>query len=182
MQKNIWHHAKHSIKEGGIVVALTDTIFGVLGSALSKFAVERIYRLKGRDENKPFIILISDMQELSLFGIQQSEQYQKYFKPKTSIILPVKGKKFEYLHRGGESLAFRIVTKKNKNLHALISAVGPLVAPSANPQGEKPARSIVQAMRYFGDTVDVYVPGFRKEGKPSTIISLVSGKPFVVRA
>lgn len=171
------------IKNDGVGVILTDTLYGIIGSAFSKKVVERIYELKGRDENKPFIVLISDITDLKKFGIKITSA-QKIFLSKVwpgpvSVILPCKNKKFEYLHRGTKSLAFRL--PKKKKLQTLLKKTGPLVAPSANPQGLPPAETITQAKKYFGSKIDFSVSGGRKVGKASTIISLLMGKPELIR-
>ena len=44
---------------GGAIVAPTDTLYGVMASALDLSAVENVYTLKKRDKNKPCIVLIS---------------------------------------------------------------------------------------------------------------------------
>ena len=41
-----------------IIVLPTDTLYGICTSAFNNKSVEKIYDIKGRDENKPFIILI----------------------------------------------------------------------------------------------------------------------------
>ena len=169
--------------DGGIGIVPTDTLYGVCGSALSKRVVERIYRLKGRDEDKPFIILISSIDDLKKFGIKLSAEnvafLDRTWPAQVSVILPCTLKKFEYLHRGKASLAFRL--PKSQKLREFLKETGPLVAPSANPQSEKPAATIAEAKNYFGDKVDFYLAAGKKEGKPSTIVSLLSGKPEVLR-
>ncbi len=183
MEKNI----STIIKTGGIGVFPTDTIYGIIGSAFSKRAVKRIYSVKGRDENKPFIILISQTSDLKKFAINPTlirankRILEKFWPGPVSVILPCPEKKFEYLHRGTKSLAFRFPAKKNKKLLALLAKTGPLVAPSANPQGLPPAETIVQAKRYFADKVDFYVSAGTKKGKPSQVISLLFGDPKIIR-
>ena len=167
------------IKNNGIGILPTDTLYGIVGSAFSKKAVLRIYKTKGRDENKPFIILISSIKDLDQFGIQYTNKLefvrmlQKFWPGKVSIILPIEKKfqkKFEYLHRGTNTLAFRL--PKKKSLTDLLKKTGPLVAPSANPQSLTPASNIKEAKSYFGTTVDFYVAGGTLKSKPSTIIKI----------
>lgn len=171
------------LKNNKIVVYPTDTLYGILGRALSKIVVERIYRVKGRDENKPFIILISSISDLNDFGIRLSERQSKFLNKiwpgPVSVILPCTSTKFSYLHRGTKCLAFRM--PKDKELLRILSATGPLVAPSANPQGEIPASNINKAKKYFVNKVDGYYGKKKKAGKPSTIISLVGTKPKIIR-
>ncbi len=46
------------LKKGGIGVIPTDTVYGLVGSALSRAAVERIYRVRKREKEKPFITTV----------------------------------------------------------------------------------------------------------------------------
>ncbi len=173
------------LKKGGAGVYPTDTLYGIVGSAFSKSAVARIYTVKGRDAKKPFIILISSINDLKKFSINyllirpNKQVVEKFWPGRVSVILPCTSKKFAYLHRGTKSLAFRL--PKNKKLIELLKKTGPLVAPSANPQGMEPAHTIAEAKKYFGDKLDFYIAGGRKAGKPSRVISLVSGTPVRLR-
>ena len=196
MNKN-WKKAEEILKKGGVAVIPTDTIYGIVGSAFSKKTVERIYDLKGRDKNKPFIVLISSFNDLKKFGIkltkEQAKILGKFWPSKVSVILPCSSKKFEYLHRSTKSIAFRMIGPKNKNLFNLIKKVGPLVAPSANPQGLQPAENIQEAKQYFGparphdssgaggNKVDYYIAGGTKKLKPSTLVEYKNGKITVLR-
>lgn len=171
------------LQKNKIIIYPTDTLYGILGKALSKRTVERIYKVKGRDENKPFIILISSISNLNNFSIKLSDRQQKFLEKvwpgPVSVILPCTSKKFSYLHRDTKSLAFRM--PKDKELLKLLNITGPLVAPSANPQGLEPAQNTKEAKKYFGKKVDGYYGTKKKAGKPSTIISLVGVKPKIIR-
>ncbi len=171
------------LSRGGVGVLLTDTLYGVVGSALDKKAVRSIYKIKGRDENKPFIILISSIKDLELFNIAIDKkieaQLKKFWPGPVSIILPCSHKKFEYLHRGTNTLAFRL--PKKQTLIKILKITGPLVAPSANPQGAIPARSLKEAKGYFGDAVDFYAAEGKSKAKPSKIVRISSGKLEILR-
>lgn len=62
----------NTLKEGGVAVMPTDTIYGIVGQALNKDTVLRIYNLKKRAPEKPCIILIGDIEQLKLFSINLS--------------------------------------------------------------------------------------------------------------
>ena len=180
-----WQKAKEILKKDGVVVIPTDTLYGIVGRALSKEAVEKIYKIKGRKDNKPFIVLIASYKDLEIFGVKINKEQAKFLKKiwpgKVSIILPCKLGKWEYLHRGTESIAFRMIGKKNKNLFNLIRKVGPLVAPSANPENEKPAETIRQAREYFGKNILLYIDIGRRKLKPSTLIKLENDGFVILR-
>ena len=169
--------------ENGVGVMPTDTIYGVVGSAFSKKAVARIYTLRRRNRRKPMIILISSLRDLERFHIRLHAKIrkalEKFWPGKVSIILPCGAKKFVYLHRGTKTLAVRLPAKKS--LRELLRHTGPLVAPSANPEGRPPARTIKEARRYFGDRVDFYLDVGRLSSRPSSLIKLEKGKIIILR-
>jgi L-threonylcarbamoyladenylate synthase len=174
---------KLTLKKDGIAVIMTDTIYGLVGSAFSRKAVARIGAAKGRDDHKPYIVLISSTKDLELFGVVPTLSQKLFLKKawpgKVSVIFPVPSKKFEHIHRGKKEIAFRLpklpkIKKGLVQLATLIKQTGPLIAPSANPQGLVPATTIAEAKNYFGDKVDVYIAAnkkdFPKVGKPSTLV------------
>lgn len=164
------------LKKGKVGIMQTDTIYGLVGLALKKSTVERIFKLKKRDSNKPLIILITSKADLGKFAVELSAKQKESLNEivsqngPTSIILPCPSAKLKYLHRGKKSLAFRI--PKNKELLSIIRRVGPLVAPSANFQGEVPAQNINIAKTYFGGNVDFYLDKGPRPSKASAIIRI----------
>lgn len=165
------------LQRGGIGIVPTDTLYGVVGSALSKKAVEHIYRVRKRDLKKPMIILIHSIRDLALFSIVLTSAEKKnlgtVWPGSVSVLLPCARKRFIYLHRGTNMLAFRVPA--DTLLRALLKKTGPLVAPSANTEGAPPAKTIRGAQKYFGDAVDFYIDGGTRAGKPSTLVELAHG-------
>ena len=161
----------------------TDTIYGIVGLALKKEVVENIYKLRERNPSKPMIILIGSIRDLGFFGIKIDKITQKilekFWPGKVSIILPCPSKKFIYLHRGTRSLAFRLPDKPD--LIEILGKTGPLVAPSANPEGEPPAKTVEEAKKYFGQKVDFYLDEGELTSLPSTLIAIENGEVIVKR-
>ena len=172
------------LKKGKVGVLGTDTIYGLVGSALNPQVVERIYRLRYRNFRKPMIVLIGALADLDFFKIKLAEKERnllvKIWPGKISVILPCLSDKFEYLHRGTETLAFRI--PERPMLADVLKKTGPLTAPSANPEGRPPAYTIEEAKKYFGDEVDFYLDAGRLDGFPSTLVALENGKMLIKRA
>lgn len=162
------------LREGGVGVLATDTLYGVVAAAENEAAVERVYALKKRTPTKPVIILIASPNDLSIFGIDLSperrERLMQYWPGPTSVVLPCGAKVPEYLHRGTHTLAFRL--PDNQALQAFLKESGPIIAPSANPEGLEPATTIEEAKAYFGAGVDFYIDSGERTGEPSTLISL----------
>lgn len=172
------------IKNGAIGVIPTDTIYGIVGSALIPETVEKIYTLRKRASKKPFIILISSLEDLKIFDISVSKNVEELLKKiwpgKVSVILDLPRKnKLNYLHRGTNSLSFRL--PDDPYLIELLKKSGPLVAPSANLEGQKESENIIDAKNYFGEDVDFYIDGGEIKSKPSTLIKIENNKIIVLR-
>ncbi len=174
---------KEILKDGGVGIIPTDTIYGIVGSALSKKTIERIYRLRRRNRKKPMIILIGSVRDLARFGVRVGRETRKALRKlwpgKVSVILPCVSEKFFYLHRGTKTLAFRF--PRNPDLIELLKAVGPLVAPSANLEGKPPAKTAKEAKRYFGNKVDFYLDAGKLSSKPSSLVKLEKKGATVLR-
>ena len=171
------------LKNGGVGILPTDTIYGLVGSALLEDSVKKIYKLRKRNPGKPMIILIGSIKDLSLFKIRPTKKEKtilnKVWPGKVSVVLPCVSQKFSYLHCGEKSLAFRL--PQPKWLNQLLSRTGPLVAPSANREGKKSALTIKEAKKYFGKRVDFYFDSGKLSSLPSTLITLKKGKVTVLR-
>ncbi len=143
------------LANGGIAVVRTDTIYGIIGRASKRKAVERIYEVKHRDPSKQCIILIPGSGTIR----EHSATIAKFStpdQPPTSVIVPVQDQ-HDWLTRGGDTIAYRVV--RDELLKKVIQSVGPVIAPSANPEGLPPARTIEEAKAYFGDAIDIYIDG-----------------------
>lgn len=158
-----------------------DTIYGLSTYALNQHAVERVYALKGRDERKPLIVLISHPKMLDLLSIDimQVKSVEKYWPGPLTLICQADNSP-AWLHRSTKTLAVRIPAEGR--LLELIEGIGPLVSTSANPEGQRPAASVGEAIKYFDDKLDFYIDGGDLSGRaPSTIARQVGDKLEVVR-
>ncbi len=148
-----------TLKNGGVAVMPTDTLYGIVGSSLNSSTVKRIYQIKKRTAGKLCINLIGSLEELKKFNINiLSEQVKliESFSEPTSFII--------------DGISFRL--PKDRELQQLLLQTGPLIAPSANREGMQPAVNINEAKAYFGDDVDLYIDGGTIQGKASRLVRL----------
>jgi len=175
--------AEAILNNGGVVIAPTDTLYGVLAKATDIEAVHKVDKLKGRSHVKSYIVLISDISELELFWIQINPRIKTFLSRvwpgPVTVALSVDEGVFPFLREGHNSIAFRL--PKSEKLIELIKNTGPLVAPSANPEGLTPASSIEDAQKYFGADASGYIDGGIRTGMPSTVISFEKGDLECVR-
>ena len=156
---------------GGIGVLRTDTLYGIVARADDETAVRRIYELKGRDDHKSPIVLISDNDQVydSLTAIHDTYVSTVWPGP-VSVIIPSKNSP-SWIRRGNDSVAYRMPALDD--LRRLIRSTGPLIAPSANPQGMQPALNMRDARYYFTDKIDFYVDGGTVDDpQPSRLVRL----------
>lgn len=209
---NTYKRAQEVIDVGGVAVLPTDTVYGIVAQAGNVRAVERIYEIRGRDAGKPCIILISDISQMRDLGCELDVQVKsvmkvlwdakKSLKDKEggianltgdtsidflvdafSVIVPCTLSAYTHLHRGTNTLAFRMPLHK-KELTTLIDYTGPIIAPSANVQGVPTPKLIEGVFKMFGENVDIYVKDENESmpaPQPSHVIEISEGKVIVVR-
>ena len=177
-----WRKAALLLKDGAVGAILTDTIYGICGSAFNKKTVEKIYKLRKRNQRKPVIVLIGNIDDLRKFGVKISEFQKKFLNKvwpgKVSVILKCPLKKFAYLHRGTKTIAFRM--PKNKKSIKILKISGPLAAPSANREGHKPAKNIKEAKEFFGNKI-FYLDRGNLVSKPSKLVDLTGKSIKILR-
>lgn len=197
VSNDIWNN-KDLVKilgENGVVVMPTDTLYGIVGKAQNESVVNRIYSIRKRNPDKPCIILIGDIGELKKFSVSLNKEQENKIKElwpisaiadighqrATSIVLDCLDKKFLYLHRGTNTLAFRLPFLAA--LRNMLLKTGPLIAPSANLETIPPSETIEDAKKYFGDKVNLYIDGGKLADKASKIIKLhKNGSVTILRA
>lgn len=162
---------KKALANNQLIVARTDTIYGILARAYSVESMKKLYEAKQRSPKDPSIILVADASSIPGLTSEQRKIYQELSNHRpTTIAISVSDRFLPHLPRSNGTLAFRAVP--NSPLASLIKSTGCLLAPSANPKDLPPARNITEAIEYFGETVAVYVDSGEVSGaKPSQIVA-----------
>ena len=170
--ENLIEKAVEELKKGNLVVSPTDTIYGILADATNEEAVKKLYKIR-RPSGRPFIVLLSDESWIEKMCLELPEKVKPLLKIEgLTLVLPKRCSKYNYINK--DSLAIRI--PRRGIIEEILEKLNrPVVAPSANPEGEKPAESVEEAKRYFGDKVSLYIDGGVIKGEPSTVISFVDG-------
>lgn len=149
------HKLIEALRAGGVAVLRTDTLYGIVARADDEKAVERLYEVRRRDTGKSCIILLDTPESAcGNSGILTKAMRQHATSQPTSFVIAASDAP-TWLLRENHSLAYRI--PDDERLQSILRQTGPLIAPSANPQGLPPARTIDEARAYFGDDVDIYI-------------------------
>ena len=161
---------------GGLVAFPTETVYGLGASFLNKDAVERIYRVKKREKNKPLVIFIDGIRELQELISEIPETGKKLIKrfwpgPLTLIF---KGK-------DGDKISFRMPA--NRICQELLSKVDfPLATSSANLSGNLSPRTAEEVLRDLDGLIDMLIDGGHSQiGVESTVVDLTGPVPAILR-
>lgn len=164
------------LRNGGLVVFPTETVYGLGGNGLDARAAEKIYAAKGRPSNNPLIIHVHTPAEAYRYA-HASDLYDRLaaaFMPGPLTVILPKRDCIPYATTGGlDTVAVRCPDHPIAN--ALLKACGdfPVAAPSANLSG-KPSPTLAQhVITDLSGRVDVIIDGGESDiGLESTIVSI----------
>jgi L-threonylcarbamoyladenylate synthase len=176
--------AAEIIRLGGVIAFRTDTFYGLGADPFNREAIVRVRELKGREEAKPILLIISDENELDRFT--NSSQFLKmiavrHWPGPLTLIGGARPEVPVALTAGTRTIGLRL--PDDENVRALVRACGgALTATSANVSGEPPARSAREVEGYFSTRVDLIIDGGEVTAtEPSTVVDLSGPKPRLVR-
>jgi L-threonylcarbamoyladenylate synthase len=153
--------------EKGVAIAPCDTIYGILGCVPD--AEGRIRELKGRGEQKPFLVLHSAVNSIIDLAIEAIPAVVLALLPgPLTLIVPTKEGK----------IGLRVPA--DDFLRTVLERTGPLFSTSVNLSGDPPMWRINEIKERFSEKVDIIVDGGDLASKvPSTILD-ISEKPFTI--
>lgn len=173
------------IKDGGIVVFPTETVYGIGTNGLDAKAIEKLYKIKKRPFGKPISLLVSDMEMIKNVARDITDMEYKlmnaFFPGPFTIILKKKDVVPNILTANGETVGIRI--PDNEIARSLIEYSGvPIATTSANISGKESGTNMESILKQFKDGVDFYINGGEsKIGVGSTIVKVIDGNPIILR-
>lgn len=174
------------LKDGGIILYPTDTVWGIGCDATNEKAVEKIYKLKRRPDNKAMIVLVATeqdiLQHVAAPDLQVFDYLQKTNIPTTVIYEGAIGLADNLVASDG-SIAIRICAEIFCR-HLIKRFRKPIVSTSANISGEPVARIFSEISNEIKQGVD-YIVQYRQDDKknaePSSLIRWENGTVIVLR-
>ena len=157
------------LKRGGVALLPTDTIYGLHALAGDERAIARIKAMKGRGEDKPFVVIASSIAQLAALGATVPAGLAEVWPAPLTAVLAC----------GERTIAARIPDLGW--LRALLDRTGPLVSTSANRSGEPPVTSPERLANDLIEGLDALLEQGVREGKASTIVDFTGHVPRLVR-
>ncbi len=175
--------AVEALREDGVVVYPTDTVYGLGCDITSRRGVERIVQIKGRDPKKPMSFVCSDLTHISHYARVSNFAYRilKRFLPGPyTFILEASREVPKTLLTKQKTVGIRVPA--HPVALALVAELGnPVLSTSANRSGEEPLNNPVDIRAALGHQVDVILDCDVLPRVPSTIVSLVDDKVELLR-
>ncbi|HEY3104363.1 MAG TPA: L-threonylcarbamoyladenylate synthase [Pyrinomonadaceae bacterium] len=173
------------IRSGGVIAFRSDTFYGLGADPFNPQAVQRIRDLKGREDKKPILVVISDTPQVNRLIASRSRSFdeltERFWPGPLTVIgeaaaaLPIE------LTAGTKTVGVRL--PDDDKVRALVAACGgALTATSANASGQSPARTAEETEKYFDNQLDLIVDGgHAKSEAPSTVVDATTDQLRLIR-
>ena len=175
--------AKEKLLNSGVIAFPTETVMGLGVIFDDKSAYDKMNIIKRRPEDKPYTLMLGNVDDLSKYAYinEISQKIIDAFLPGSlTILLKIKENVPTWVSHNTGIIGIRIPSHPVA-LRLLNEVNKPLLVPSANRSGEKPAMSKKEVIEIFEDELDFVLDGLVEGGKPSTIIDLTTEEYRIVR-
>lgn len=164
----------------------TEGLYGLGVDATSAAAVARLVAVRGREGDKPILVLVRDVAMAARTVVTDVPPVarrlaDRFWPGPLTIVLPARAGLPPALTAGTGTIGVR--APGHPAAAALVDGLGrPVTAPSANPPGAAPPRDVDTVRRHFGDRVAVYVDGGELAGGASTVVAVEEQDVRILRA
>lgn len=174
------------LRTGGVIIYPTETVYGLGGNAFDENVVRKIFKIKGREEGRPLIVLVKDFKMAGqVADLGNYEQILKKYWPgpltgvfKATVVFP------EGVVSKEGNIAIRI--SPHQFVQKVFESIDfPLISTSANRSGDKSSLTVAEARASLGsnyDLVDHTIGcGALSTASPSTVVNFTVFPPKVLR-
>ncbi|HJR07239.1 MAG TPA: L-threonylcarbamoyladenylate synthase [Pyrinomonadaceae bacterium] len=173
------------IKAGGLIAFRTDTFYGLGADPFNASALQKLLALKGRNDGKPILLVISDATEVARFGAPRSQLFDalcaRHWPGALTLVVSAHAHLPQELTAGTGTIGLRLPA--DEEVRALLRGCGgALTATSANPAGAPPARTAEDVAQFFPDGLALIINGgAARTEEPSTVLDVSGDEPRLIR-
>lgn len=171
------------LKEGGVVVYPTETVYGIGCVPSDTDAAQRVCEIKQRAD-KPLPLICSDIEtawKIVEMTPPAGKLATKFWPGPLTMVLPAMVKYSMWVNHGATTLAIRVTDHPVAEKLAKLAG-GVIVSTSANISGNEPAKSAQEAKEIFGNKVDIILDGGPSPlSEPSTVVDLTGEEIWLLR-
>lgn len=176
--------AGRAVAAGGVVAFRTDTFYGLGANPFDASAVAAVNELKGR-EGKPILVLVATIEDAARLIARTSRAFDalavRHWPGALTLIAEARAELPALLTAGTGTIGVRLPADEHAR-EVVRASGGALTATSANPAGLPPARSAVEAARYFPEGLALVIDGGPSLTElPSTVLDVTGDSPRLIR-
>ena len=183
MKRDEFLLAKTALDNSKVIAFPTETVMG-LGVYFDDFeAYQLLNEIKRRPEDKPYTLMLGDVSTISEYAYldETAEKVIDAFMPgEITVLLKAKESIPSYVTHGTGVIGVR-VPNCDVLREFLCYIRKPLLVPSANRSGEKPAMSSSEVKKIFGNELGYVFDGQASGGVPSTLVDLTGKEVKIYR-
>jgi len=170
------------IKDGGIIVFPTDTVYGIGCDPYNKKTISRLYEIKKRKKTKPFPILgvsKTELEKIAEFNTLEEKIAEKFWPGQVTLVLKVKDEKIRQSLCLDKKIAVRV--PNNQCVLSLLKECKLLVGTSANISGTTPFTDPNECSKNLTRYDLLIDGGIIPSQSESTIVEIVGGDIKILR-
>ncbi len=183
-QKRIINQTAEILKDGGIVIFPTDTVYSYGCDVSNKKAIDKLYHIKNISKSKPLSFLFSDISEISHYVRNVSNTAFKIMK--SAVPGP-----YTFIFQASKLVPKMIINKQktigiripdNNIVLELVKALGnPILSTTVHDLAGNIIASPVKLEKLYSNQVESILDAGEKISEMSTVIDLSSGNAIVIR-
>jgi len=165
------------IRQGGLVIFPTETVYGIAADYSNPQALKKLYEVKNRPEDKPVSILICQKGLISNYTTSRDTAIfklaDKFWPGPLTIVVSVReGDGTVGVRMPDHEIALKLVQESQCTI----------AAPSANLEGEEPPKTCAEALKDLDGKVEMAIDGGEaKVGQSSTVVDMSDYEPKILR-
>ncbi len=173
------------LNNGGIVAFPTETFYGLGVYALDEQAVNKVFRVKERDINKPLLIFIASKEQLSDLAVSVNTTAKKlidcFWPGPLTLVFEASSRVPEVLTGNTGKIGVRV--SGSGFVRQLCELSGfPITGSSANISNNPEPASAVEVIETLGDKIDLILDGGKATGtQSSTVLDVCENVPKLIR-
>jgi L-threonylcarbamoyladenylate synthase len=176
---------KRVLNLGGVIAFPTDTFYGLGANPFNKKAISRIFKIKQRPENKPLLVLIGAVHQVSILAQEINPTAEilinKLWPGPLTILFSAHSHLPALLTGNTGKIGIR--QPGNEQVRKLLAGIDyPITATSANISGSANATSAEEVEKTLGSQIDLIIDGGPAvSAKESTVLDVTLSPPLIVR-
>ncbi len=174
---------KKALENHGVIAFPTETVMG-LGVFYDDFeGYNKLNKVKNRPEDKPYTMMLGETKNIAKYAYvddRASKIIEAFMPGSITVLLKAKDNVPGYVTHNTGIIGIRVPSLED--IQDMLNKVGkPLLVPSANKSGEKPAFNSEEVKNIFKDELDYIVEGKCVGGVPSTLVDLTNDNIKILR-